>query len=35
MVQQMEVGASKPEDLSSIPRTFMVEGENQLLKVVL
>lgn len=27
--------ASKPDDLSSISRTYMVEGENQPLQVVL
>lgn len=35
MVLQAKVLATKPNDLSSIPRTYKVGGENQLLKVVL
>lgn len=30
-----EAPATKPGDLSSIPRTHTVEGKNQLLKVIL
>lgn len=35
MAQWVKVLASKPVDLSSIPKTHAVEGENQLTKVVL
>ena len=34
MDQQMEVIAAKLDDLSSSPRTHVVEGENQILKDV-
>lgn len=34
-VQWVRGSAAKPEDLSSIPATHMVEGENQLLQVAL
>jgi hypothetical protein len=33
--QRLKGLAAKPEDLSSIPGNHMVEGEQQLLKVVL
>lgn len=33
MVQWVEVIAAKPEDLSSIPRTHVVEGEKELQEV--
>ena len=35
MAQWMRVLTTKPGNLSSIPRTHMVEGENRLLQVVL
>ena len=35
MVQQVKMPAAEPEDLSLIPRTHMIRGENQLLQVVL
>lgn len=35
MAQYIKVLAAKPEHLNSIPRTHMVERENQFLKVVL
>jgi hypothetical protein len=35
MVQKLKVFAAKLDSLSSIPRTYMVEGENQVLEVVL
>lgn len=35
MAQGIEALAAKPGDLSSIPRTHMVEGEKCLLQVVL
>jgi hypothetical protein len=34
MTQLVQVFATKPDDLSSIPRNHTVEGVNQLLKVV-
>lgn len=34
MAQQVKASASKPEDPSSIPGIYMVEGEDQLLQVV-
>lgn len=33
MTQKVEEIATKPNDLSSIPETHMVEEDNQLLKV--
>lgn len=35
MAQRAKVPATKPENLSLIPRTYMVERKNQLLKVAL
>ena len=35
MAQQVKVLASKPDNLSSIPETSVMEGENQLYKVVI
>lgn len=35
MAQWVKVFAAKPEDLSSIPGTYMIKGENLLPKVVL
>jgi hypothetical protein len=35
MAQQIKVLAAKPDNLSSIPGTHNVEGENRLYKVVL
>ena len=35
MAQQVKVPAAKPDDLSSNSQIYMVEGENQLLKVSL
>jgi hypothetical protein len=35
MAQRAKVLATKPDDLSSIPGTYLVEGENPLPKVVL
>ena len=35
MIQQVKVLAVMPDDLSLIPGTHMVEGENQLHKAVL
>ena len=35
MAQQAKAPAAKPDDLSSIPRTYMVEDENQISHIVL
>lgn len=35
MAGSVKVFAAKPEDLSSIPRTHIVKGENQLPQIVL
>jgi hypothetical protein len=35
VAQQVKIPSTKPKDLSSFPRTHMVEGENPFLQFVL